>query len=242
MDVLAAAEATAPAVSKLGSYFMLSGRTYKRGAELGFAGIDFYFAGRAGVLGAVDAEVVTAAFAFFEPGHVRTHWEAGLAVAPAETAAAAFAECAYSWAEYKLADDINAARLAELAAAVSDGARVACAPVFAGWRRLAVPDSPKAAAVHHMNGLRELRQALHSACVVASGLSPLEALSVNSPAMAEGIFGWPQLADTDGLHGRWEAAEAATNVAISHAYEGLTAAERAEFAELCAEVHAATSG
>lgn len=241
MDALAAAEATAPAVSKLGSHFMLSGQTYKRGAELGFAGLDFYFAGRGGVLGPVDADVVTAAFAFFEPGHLRTQWEAGLAVAPADQAAAAFAECAYSWAEYKLADDFDARRLAELAAMVSDGARVAGAPVFAGWRKLPVPDSPKAAAVHHMNGLRELRQALHAACILAVGLSPLEALSLNQPAMAQAIFGWSELADTDGVHGPWEAAESATNGAIAHAYEALTEAERSEFAALCAEIHAVTS-
>ncbi len=242
MDALAAAEATAPAVSKLGSHFMLAGRTYKRGAELGFAGLDFYFVGRGGVLGQVDADVVTAAFAFFEPNHVRTHWEAGLAVAPAGEAAEAFAACAHGWAEHKLADDFDSARLAELAAAVSDGARLSCAPVFAGWRRLAVPDAPKAAAVHHMNGLRELRQALHAGCVVASGLTPLQALSLDQPAMAQAIFGWPEVAPTDGVRERWEAAEAATNVAIAHAYEGLSDSERAEFAELCAEVYAATSG
>lgn len=241
MDVLAAAEATAPAVSRLGSHFMLSGRTYQRGAELGYGGLDFYFAGRGGVLGDVDADVVTAAFVFFEPDHVRTNWEAGLAVAPAADAAAAFAACAYSWAEYKIPDDVDAARLAELAGAVADGARVAASPMFAAWRRLPLPESPKAAALHHMNGLRELRQALHGACVVAAGLSPLEALSLDQPAMAEGVFGWSELADTTGVKERWEAAEAATNVAIAHAYEGLTESERAEFAELCAEVHASTS-
>lgn len=242
VDALAAAEATAPAVSKLGSHFMLAGRTYKRGAELGFAGLDFYFVGRGGVLGSVDADVVTAAFAFFEPAHVREHWEAGLAVAPAHQAAASFAECAHSWAEHKLADDFDAARLAELAARVAHQARVAGAPVFAGWRRLPVPESPKAAAVHHMNGLRELRQALHAACVLSVGLAPLEALSLDQPAMAEAVFGWSQLADTEGVRARWETAEAATNLAMAHAYQGLNDNERAEFAALCADVYAATSG
>jgi hypothetical protein len=241
MDALAAAEATAPAVSKLASHFMLDGQTYKRGGELGFAGLDFYIAGRGGVLGQVDADVVAAAFAFFEPGHVRTQWETGLAVMPAADAAAAFASCGYAWAESHLPDDLDAARLAELAGSVAEGARLACAPVFAGWRRLPVPQTPKAAALHHMNALRELRHGLHAACVVAAGISPLEALSVNQPSMAP-IFGWTELADTDGAEQRWHGAEAATNTAIAHAYIGLTDAERAEFSELCAAVHAATIG
>jgi hypothetical protein len=240
MDALAAAHATADAVSKVGSHFMLSGTTYKRGAELGFSGLDFYVTGRGGVLGDVDADVVAAAFAFFEPSHVRTQWEAGLAVMPAADAAAAFAACAYSWADAKVPDDLDAARLAELAGRVSDSARIACAPVFAGWRHMPAPDAPKVAAVHHLNGLRELRQALHSACVVAAGLSPLEALSLNQPSMAP-LFGWAELADTEGLQSVWDGAEEATTRAIAHAYEPLTASERAELAELAGALHEATS-
>ncbi|MGH9273555.1 MAG: helix-turn-helix domain-containing protein, partial [Acidimicrobiales bacterium] len=93
MDALAAATATAAAVSTVGSHFMLDGNTYKRGAELGFAGLDFYVTGRGGVLGDVDADVVTAAFTFFEPGHVRTQWDSGRAVMSPAEAAAAFAQC-----------------------------------------------------------------------------------------------------------------------------------------------------
>ena len=66
-------------MSAVGSHFMLDGNTYKRGAELGFQGLDFYATGRGGVLGDVDADVVAAAFAFFEPGQVRTQWDAGRA-------------------------------------------------------------------------------------------------------------------------------------------------------------------
>lgn len=80
MDALTAAASTAAAVSTIGSHFMLDSNTYKRGAELGFQGLDFY---------------VTAAV------------------------------------------------------------RPACAPVFAGWRAIAVPAEPKAAAVRHLNALHE---------------------------------------------------------------------------------------
>jgi hypothetical protein len=240
MDALEAAAASANAVSYLTSRFMLDGNTYKRGAELGFAGLDFYITGRGGVLGDVDADVVAAAFAFFEPGHVRTQWEMGTAVMPAPKAAEAFAACGYTWAEQHVPDDLDASRLAELAARVAQGGRVACAPVFAEWRRLPAPDAPKAAAVHHMNSLRELRQQLHSACVLAQGLTPIEAVSVNSPAMAP-LFGWADLADTAGLAEPMAAAEDATTRAIAHAYEVLTEAERAELVELANAANVATS-
>src|SRR4051794_32804333 len=52
------ATALAVPIGDLGGRFMLSGRTYGTGAGLGFSGLDFYFCGRAGVLGPVDADVV----------------------------------------------------------------------------------------------------------------------------------------------------------------------------------------
>ena len=241
MDALEAAAASAHAVSYVTSRFMLDGNTYKRGAELGFAGLDFYITGRGGVLGDVDADVVAAAFAFFEPGHVRTQWELGTAVMPATRAGQEFAACAYAWAGQYVPDDLDVVRLGELAGRAAQGGRVACAPVFAEWRRLAVPEDPKAAVVHHMNSLRELRQQLHSACVLAHGVTPLEAVSVNSPAMAP-LFGWADLADTDGSTEPMARAEEATNRALAHTFEALTGAERAEFVELAGALDAATSG
>jgi hypothetical protein len=241
MDALDAATRTATAVSQVGSHFMLDGNTYKRGAELGFQGLDFYVTGRGGVLGDVDADVVSAAFTFFEPGAVRTLWEQGTAVMPALLAATEFADCCATWAEHHVPDDLDATRLADLAGRVAAAARPACASVFAGFRALPVPDAPKARATHHMNALRELRLGLHGAAVVASGLSPLQALSVRSPQMAP-LFGWPELADTDGLQEVWEGAEAATTRAIAHAYEALDDAERAELVDLAGALHQATKG
>lgn len=240
MDALTAATATADAVSGIGSHFMLDGATYGRGAELGFAGVDFYIAGRGGVLGDCDADVVTAALVYFEPNNVRTLWEQGLAVMPAAKAADEFADCCATWAEARVPDDFDAARLAELAGAVVAAARSACAPLFAGWRSLPVPAAPKAAAVHQMNALRELRGGLHGAAVISAGLSPLQALSVRSPQMVA-LFGWPGPAPTEGLQAVWEGAEERTNHAIAHAFEALDDAGRAELAELAVALHAATS-
>ena len=243
MDAQAAAAATAPAVSNVGSHFMLDGGTYARGAELGFQGIDFYVCGRGGVLGDVDADVVAAAFGFFEPTQVRTLWDQGRAVMAPREAAERFAECCAAWAETHVPDDLDAdlGRLAALLDAVVAGARPSGAPVFSGWRALPVPAAPKAHVVHQMNALRELRHGLHLAAVLAAGLAPVEALSHNSPHMAP-LFGWPELADTTAVGPRWEAAEAATTVAIAHAYEALDDAERDELVQLVGALHQAVKG
>jgi len=241
MDALTAANRTASAVSTIGSHFMLDGATYKRGAELGFQGLDFYVAGRGGVLGDVDADVVSAAFTFFEPGGIRTLWDQGRSVMPPAQAAAEFAACCAVWAEANVPDDLDAARLAELAGRVVAEARPACAPVFAGWRAVAVPASPKAAAVRHLNALRELRNGLHGAAIISNGLTPLQALSIKSPHMVA-LFGWPAPTDVEGLLPTWEAAEAQTTASIAHAYESLDDSERDELAALAGALHQVTNG
>lgn len=229
-------------MSTVASHFMLDSATYASGAELGFAGMDLYFAGRGGVLGDVDADVVAAAFCFFEPGLVRAMWDQGrTAMAPTE-AAAAFADLGHRWGERNVPDEVHAARLGELAGRVVARARPACAPVFAGWRALAVPESPKAQALHHMNGLRELRNGLHAAAVITRGLSPQEAVSIRSPHMVP-LFGWNEpAADIGPLRDAWQAAEDATDAAMAHAFDALSPDERAELVSLANELHEATVG
>jgi hypothetical protein len=241
MDARDAAAATAAAVGAVGSHFMLDGATYQRGAELGFAGLDFYVCGRGGVLGDVDADVVAAAFGFLQPAHVRTLWDQGRAVMAPREAAQAWAGCCAAWAEAKVPDDLDADRLAQLLDPVVAAARPTCAAVFSGWRALEVPPAPKSHVVHQMNALRELRHGLHVAAVVAAGLSPLEALSHNAPHMAP-LFGWTELADTTHVGPRWEAAEEATTAAIAHAYDALEPAERDELVALVDQLHHGVEG
>lgn len=237
------ANRTAPGIGDLGSKFMLDSATYKRGAELGFAGLDFYVVGRGGVLGDVPADVVTAAFGFFEPATVRSNWEAGTQVLPPRRAAEEFAGCAHRYAEEHFPDTLDAGRLADLAGRVLAAADVAGAPLFGGWRSLPVPDSPKARALHHVNGLRELRGGLHIGAVLAAGLRPLDAVLLQTPHMAP-IFGWPEPhADVSGLADVWQQAEDATDRAMAAAFDVLDERERAELCELVDEAHdAVTAG
>jgi hypothetical protein len=234
------AEAAAGAVSGLGSGFLLDPATYMAGAGKGFAGLDFYFAGRAGVLGEVDADLAIAALVFFSPDVVRANWEQADGVMPRVDASAAMAECCASWADGHLADDVDWARLAELAGKVVAAAPSVGAPLFAGWRRLPVPEDPKQAALHQMNVLRELRMARHGSAVVASGLDIGDAVRHRSPAML-GIFGWPEAELPEGFVARWDEAERLTNLGSARDYAVLDDAEAADFVRLGEAALAAVS-
>jgi hypothetical protein len=238
------AAACADAVSGIAATFMLDPATYAAGAEAGFSGIDFYTGGRGGALGDVDADVVAAAFAFFEPSTVRANWElAGKAMAPRD-AAGAFIACGHRWAaEHLAADGCDWARLAELQGRVNAAASPACAPLFAAWRAMPEPadDDPRVLALHRLNVARELRFAMHAAAVVAACVSAPEAMAVRSPYMGA-LFGWPELPEvTDELKARWEGAEAATNRALAPAYAAVGEGERTELASLCAAALGAVS-
>lgn len=226
------AERTRACVVGLSSNFMLDGATYAVGGEAGFSGMDFYGAGRGGVLGDVPADVVTAAFVFFSPAVVEGSWDAAGKVMPRAEAAELFADCLVTWADAHLGDDVDWARLAELAGRIVDAASVAGAPVFAGWRALPVPEEPKAAALHQLNALRELRMARHGSAVTALGLDIPQVVTHASPGMAP-IFGWNDIEVDPELPAGWDEAEALTNRATERDYAVLDADEAEELVSLC---------
>lgn len=233
MDALVAAKRTAGAVSDLPAGFMLDAATYERGGKAGFDGVDFYFAGRCGVLGDVDGAVVAAALVFFEPTTVVAAWERGRAVRLPKEAAAEFAACGHDWAEAHLPDGVDYGRFTKLLGAVTAAASPAGAPLFAGWAGMEEPAEPKALALHRLNLWRELRGAMHGGAVLAEGFSPLEAVSVRSPFMAA-LFGWGEpLPDADMYKAAWERAEEGTNRAMARHLAVLSDAERAELVALC---------
>ena len=81
------ASATAAAIGSVASNFMLDAGTYQAAAEAGYGGMDFYFAGRAGVLGDASGSDVSDAVWLFEPGAVAAAWAAsGVGVLAVESA------------------------------------------------------------------------------------------------------------------------------------------------------------
>jgi hypothetical protein len=235
-----AAVATADAVSGITSRFMLDPSTYIHGGGLGFEGMSFYTGGRGGVLGDVTAEDVTKAFHFFHPEQVATNWTASESVMPRDKAAQEFANCAANWAEAKLPDDLDCARLAELAEKVGNAAGANDIPMVAGWKKLPVPSSPKAAAVFHMNTLRELRFALHAKAVAAQGIEPSAAVLHRQPYMYA-MFGWGDIPENpEPIAADWDKAEAQTNAEFAKALAVLSESELEEFVTLANAANAAT--
>ena len=159
---------TRAAIVNLASRFMTDAATYAHGAELGFEGMDFYASGRGGVLGEVPADVAAAAFVYFELELVRSVWERSALVMPRRRAAEEWAGCCHTWAREHLPEAFDWPTLAALVGRVSDAAPVAAAPLFAGWRLLPEPGDPRELAMHRLNGLRELRGAMHGAAVLTS--------------------------------------------------------------------------
>ena len=130
----AARDAAGP-VHDLAAAFMFDGATYEAAAADGYDGIAFYYAGRGGVLGDVDADVVSEAFVFFPPATIRAAWDGSADIEDRADAAARFAACAAAWAGAHLPEGaIDYARLADLAGRVVAAAdAIRCA----GVRRLA---------------------------------------------------------------------------------------------------------
>ncbi len=220
-----AAHETRDAVVSVTSRFMTDAATYAHGAELGFAGMDFYVAGRGGVLGDVPAPVVTAALVFFAPSVVETAWDRTASVMPRAEAAREWAARLHASAR-AVSGDVDWAALAAMLGRVVDAAPVAGAPLFAGWRTLPEPDDAPALVFHRLNALRELRGALHGAAVLTVGLAPIEAIVVRAPKMVP-VYGWPEPpADPAPFHERWALAEARTDRMFGRHLGVLDAAER----------------
>ena len=212
MTTVDTARQMAEPVYDVGGRFMLDGATFERGAQVGLAGMAFYFCGRAGVLGPVDADHVTAELGVFEPGTVRENWEAGLAVMAPADAAREFIACGHAWGRAHLPQDLDAARLAELALRVVDATGEDAPELFAAWRDAARPDDDRAAALHAIHLLRELRGGLHVRSLRQVGMAPHEAVIVRQGQGMAALLGWPEPhPDPEHARAAWESAEQDTN-------------------------------
>ena len=178
-------------VHDVGSRFMLHQDTMTRSAESGFDNpFAFYFAGRGGVLGDVDASVVVAAMGWFQADAVRAMWEAGIAVTGAREAARLYGAACAAWGRDHLGNVDGVDRLVTLGEQLVGGAEESGLPLFAGWRaEPRVTDSP-GRAMQLVHVLREWRGGLHLVATTAAGLSPLEAILTNEGEGQARFFGW----------------------------------------------------
>lgn len=234
-----------PRIHDVGSAFMLHPETMARSSESGYTNaFAFYFAGRGGVLGDVDASVVVAAMGWFQPDMVRTLWDEGVAVAGAREAARRYAQACAAWGRDHLRDVEDIERLAALAEQLVRSAEPSGLPLFAGWQVEPRVDDAPGRAMQLIHVLREWRGGLHLVATTAAGLSPLEAILTNEGEAQARFFGWQgDLPDCSGLKSRHDDAQERTNALAAAVYErALTEAERAELATLMASAEAAVTG
>nr|WP_231856046.1 hypothetical protein [Nocardia cyriacigeorgica] len=232
-----------PYIQQLGGAFMFSREAKEYAAE---TGVDAFFApytrGRGGVLGDVDASVVTAAFGFFPEESIRTSWES--VQMPAAKAAERYARVCHDFGRRKLGGFERAGRLAQLLETVAAAADPAGVPLFAGWRAMPLPEDAPARVMQLTHVLRELRGGLHLIAVRAAGITPLQAVLISGSPINDGPgqarwYGWPEPFEeiTDEVRERWQRAEAVTDELIEPAFAVLDEGEQAELTELVAAAH-----
>jgi len=176
-------------IGNLGRSFYFTPETAAQGEKLGLDVFEFYFLGRGGVLGDVDARVVTSAFGYFKPQLVESMWNAGRAKIPPREAAAAYLECCREWGRARLSQLSGLEEFCGAAEAVSSAANPAGLPVFAGISGAPLPPDPPGRAMQLTALLRELRGGAHLVAVLACGVPPVVAHYIRRPDFF-GIFGW----------------------------------------------------
>jgi len=223
-------------VGVLGGYWMLHPETMQPCRSAGYPhGFAYYVAGRGGVLGDVDADVISAAFGFFEPALVRKMWDAGVAVEGAANAAIRYGAACAQLGRARLAGFTDAPRLSALAAKVADGVDVNGLALFAGWRAQPRPTDAAGQAAFLMHVLRELRGSVHLLAVVATGLGARSAVFVSGGQELADRFGWAGPYD-DLANANKQSSEDLTDEILTRLYSAvLNADEAAELAGLVAQ-------
>jgi hypothetical protein len=240
---LAVVKTTSVPIHDIGTAAYLSPDIAGWAAEWGWANpFAFYFAGRGGMLGDVDADVVTSALGWFEPSAVQAMYTEGIGVAGAPGAAARMAEAHAKWGE-KYYGDVDG--LDEIVATTEElvgGLEGSAIPLFVGWRNATSAESPSGRAAQLMQILREWRGGIHLVATTAVGLSPLEAILTNEGPGQAKFFGWSEpFPDVAAIKAKHDEAEEITDRLSALALtDALDAAKYAGFEDGVAALRGAT--
>lgn len=243
LTAMEAAAHIAVPIRDAGGKWMLHPETLGPCKDAGYPnGFVYYGLGRGGVLGDVDADVVTAAFGFFAPELVRGIWESGVGVEGPRNSARRYGQACAAFGRARLGDWAGARRFGDLAAKVVAAAPLPGMSLFAAWKHEPVPVDDAGRAYFYTHILREWRGSAHVVAVASSGLSAHEAI-VAGPGNEEQakFFGWTEpLGDVSHLAGKRNAAEQHTDELCAATLDkALTATERGELATLVDELFAA---
>jgi hypothetical protein len=207
-------------IRDLGWAFYFTPETMARASGLGLDGLRFYFLGRGGVLGDVEAPVVHAAFGYFEPTLVEKMWTSAKAILDPRTAGREFMACAAEHGRRTLSGIDGIEAYCAAAGAVNDVADATALALYAGARAEPLVDDAAGRAMQLTAVLRELRGSAHLVALRATGLSTLLAHAIKRPADLA-MFGWAPDAVaeiTDEHRERLAAAERLTDEILAPAY------------------------
>ena len=210
-------------IADIGSAFYFHPDTVATGKANGLDGFRFYFVGRGGVLGDVEADVARSAFGYFEPTLFAKMWDSARAIMPARDGARLYIGCNHALGRAKLAEVAGLGEFCDAAGAVNDAIDPTGLALYAGVAAEPLPDDAPARAVHLAMALREARGSTHLLAVVASGLASRIAHQIRRPDDVA-LFGWREPAEyTDADRAKWEAAEALTNELLAPSFAVLDA-------------------
>ena len=223
----------APLIGSLGSKYMLDPETMAHGAEAGYPnGFAYYVAGRGGVLGDVDSDVIYSAFMFFERSLIDKLWKAGVAVEGARAAGKRYMQSCDEWGRKHLANIEQLDLFNTVAEKLVSHVDSSGLTLFAGLRAEPLPSDSSARGYRLITLIRELRGCVHIAACVTHGLTGLEATLLSSGEGMAKMHGWaPPHADCSHLGAEREAVEKSTNDAMARLIKmHLTQAEMNELA------------
>lgn len=183
--------AACPKIGTIGFAYYFVPETAARAEELGLDAFGFYFLGRGGVLGDVDAAVVASAFGYFKPELVAQMWDAARAIVPPREAGAAYHLACADLGRRRLADVEGLEDFCAAADAIDAAADPVGLPLYAAMSAEPRVDDPAGRAMQLVTVLRELRGSAHLLAVRASGLDAKQAHWISRPD-AVALFGWTE--------------------------------------------------
>ena len=235
-------QATAGKIGDIGAAHFFAPETLQRGKEVGLDGFRFYFLGRGGVLGDVEAGVIRAAFGYFEPGLVEKIWESAKTILPPRDAARLYISCAHDLGRAKFAGTPGLDGFVDAAATVISAVEGTSLPLFEAVRCEPVPDDAPAAAMHLAMVLRELRGSVHLLANTACGLESRHAHGIKRPTEFK-LFGYEtEIVVTDDDRAKWLRAEQLTDEILAPAYDHLSTEQAHALIAGVDAMHAALSG
>ena len=229
----------AATIADIGSTFYFRPETLAVGKAHGLDGYRFYFVGRGGVLGDVEADVALSAFGYFEPNLFASMWNSARGVVPPREAARLYHGCNHDLGRSRLSDVPGLDAFCEAAAAVNDAIDPAGLALYAGIAAEPIPEDAPARAVHLAMCLREARGSIHLLALVASGVPTRVAHQIRRPDDVT-LFGWaePLVASDDDIS-RWNAAETLTNRLLAPSFGVLDDKGERALVEGADAIHAA---